>query len=411
MSWNFFSQKYPDSQLYQKASLVIAAIFSIVLCLSFPLGFQNRFEFNFLLIPIGIAGLFGGAIISSILLVIAAPLLFLLSEEEGTGTASIVLVVQFCTNILLSPYFKRWKINKKMIIGTLLITIFSSVSIATTVIKNPSDHVILSIGLGIVFMHIVFVAFCFFLIETVQTKQVMKETLIKAEKMKGLYHLTAAFGHEIRQPITVCIGMLQLLNDDRLSKDKKSEYLFTTISEMNRAEKIIQDYQIFAEPFPNKSERLNLKSEIQKTLELFIPLANVRNIKINSYLSNAWINGDKEKLKKCLIHICTNAFEAMDSGGILTINSYSNKGKSIIEISDTGIGMTKKQISRLGEPFFSLNEQKGTGLGMMVVFRIVEGMKGEIDIQSIVGEGTKVKIVLHNGESTIDKHVDKELVS
>ncbi|QBP42296.1 HAMP domain-containing histidine kinase [Paenisporosarcina antarctica] len=411
LMWKFLSLKNQESHLFQKASLGIAAIMSITFCLSFPLVFQDQFQINFYHIPIGIAGLYGGATIGSILFVVTAPLLFLLSEDN-LEISMILLVSQTLAIILLSPYFNRWKINNKMIIGTLLISIFSSVSIATTININQTDQVSLIIGLGVILVYLAFIAFCFFLIEKFNTSLETQKIVANAEKMEGLYHLAAAFGHEVRQPITTGKGMLQLLSDDSLPTDKRIEFLSAAISEVNRAEKIIQDYQVFAQPYSNKLERFDLVNEIQKVLNLVEPLTNVSNVQINTNLSSAWINGDKAKIERCLIHICTNAVEAMDTGGILTIQSFSTTENSIIEISDTGIGMTKKQISTLGEPLYSLSSRKGTGLGMMMVFRLVEGMKGKLEIQSKVGEGTKVTIVFPNKKLLKDAHthIDKEFV-
>ncbi|MDX1805823.1 MAG: ATP-binding protein [Paenisporosarcina sp.] len=389
--WKFFSQKNINSDLYQKSSMALAGIISILLCLVFPLDFYGKFDFHFLHIPIGIIGLYGGAAVSSIMLIVAFPLVFLFADR--LELAIILLVVQTVVNIIMSNYFLKWKTNMKIVIGTLLTTIISVILLATLIVQNPGNNSIVNFALGILCLQIISVAFYFYLIETFKVTQVSRESLIKAEKMQGLYHLAAAFGHEIRQPLTISKGMLQLLTEGKWPADKQQEFLLASIAEINRDEKIIKNYQIFAEPYPSKSERFDLVNEIQQVISLIEPITDMNNIQIQSNLSSAWINGDKAKVEQCLIHICTNAMEAMESGGCLTIRSKNINGKSVIEISDTGIGMTKKQITRLGEPFFSLTDQKGTGLGMMVVFRIVESMGGKLEIDSEVGKGTNVKII------------------
>ena len=398
--WKFFSQKNINSDLYQKSSMALAGIISILLCLVFPVDFYGKFEFHFLHIPIGVIGLYGGAVVSSIMFMVAFPLVFLF--PDGLELAIILLVCQTAVNIIMSKYFLKWKTNMKIVIGTLLTTIISVILLATLIVQNPGDTSIVNFVLGILCLQIVSVAFYFYLIETFKITQVSRESFIKAEKMKGLYHLAAAFGHEIRQPLTISKGMLQLLTEDKWPADKQQEFLLASIAEINRAEKIIKNYQIFAEPFPSKSERFDLVNEIQQVIDLIEPIANITNIQIHSNLSPAYINGDKAKVEQCLIRICTNAMEAMESmefGGRLTIRSKNINGKSVIEIADTGIGMTKKQIARLGEPFFSLTDQKGTGLGMMVVFRTVESMGGKLEINSEVGKGTNVKIIFDENKS------------
>lgn len=396
--WKFFAQKNMDSNLFQKFSLALTAILSVFLCLSFPLDFYGRFELSLLHIPIGIIGLYGGIVVSAVMFMVTFPLIFLFSEDN-LDIILFLIVFQTVINIILGRYFLKRNTKMKIIIGTLLITIISFILLGTLVAQNLGNTSILKFGIVILLSQIIFVAFYFYLIETFKISQISRESLLKAQKMEGLYHLAAAFGHEVRQPLTISKGMLQLLTEDKWPADKQQEFLLASITEINNAEKIIKNYQVFAEPFPNKTERFDLVDSIQHVIELIKPIANVANINISSTLSKALINGDRAKIEQCLIHVCTNAIESMESGGTMTILSKSNNGKSMIEISDTGKGMTKKQISRLGEPFFSINDQKGTGLGMMVVFRIIEGMNGKLEIESEVGKGTNVKIILAENDS------------
>jgi len=396
--WKFFAQKNMDSNLFQKFSLAFTAILSVFLCLSFPLDFYGRFELSFLHIPIGIIGLYGGIVVSVIMFLVSLPLIFIFSGDN-LDIILFLLVFQTVINIILGRYFLKWNTKMKITIGTLLITIILFILLGTLVAQNQGNTSILKFGIGILLLQIFFVAFYFYLIETFKITQISRESLLKAQKMEGLYHLAAAFGHEVRQPLTISKGMLQLLTEYKWPADKQQEFLLASITEINNAEKIIKNYQVFAEPFPNQTERFDLVDSIQHVIELIKPIANRANINISSTLSEAMINGDRAKIEQCLIHVCTNAIESMEPGGTMTILSKNSNGKSMIEISDTGKGMTKKQISRLGEPFFSINNQKGTGLGMMVVFRIVESMKGKLEIESEVGKGTNVKIILAENDS------------
>jgi two-component system sporulation sensor kinase B len=236
--WKFFSQRNINSNLYQKSSMAIAGIISILLCLVFPLDFYGKFDFHFLHIPIGIIGLYGGAAVSSIMLIVSFPLVFLFADRPEL--AIILLVVQTAVNIIMSKYFLMWKINMKIVIGTLLTTIISVILLVTLIIRNPGDTSIANFALGILCLQIISVAFYFYLIETIKITQVSRESFIKAEKMQGLYHLAAAFGHEIRQPLTISKGMLQLLTEGKWPADKQQEFLLASIVEINRAEKIIK---------------------------------------------------------------------------------------------------------------------------------------------------------------------------
>nr|WP_269748564.1 ATP-binding protein [Robertmurraya korlensis] len=87
-----------------------------------------------------------------------------------------------------------------------------------------------------------------------------------------------------------------------------------------------------------------------------------------------------------------NSIDAMRSGGILFLFTKEDETGVHLSITDTGIGMTSEQVARLGEPFFSLKGNKGTGLGMMVVFRIVESMRGTVHVNSQPMKGTRITL-------------------
>jgi two-component system, sporulation sensor kinase B len=118
------------------------------------------------------------------------------------------------------------------------------------------------------------------------------------------------------------------------------------------------------------------------------PLANMNSVEIELALFQAAVKGEEAQLQQCLLNIAKNAIESMPSGGKLSIKMKKHNTHALLTISDKGCGMTKEQIARLGEPYFTTKDQKGTGLGMMVVFRVVEAMKGKIKVDSEVGKGT-----------------------
>ena len=82
----------------------------------------------------------------------------------------------------------------------------------------------------------------------------------------------------------------------------------------------------------------------------------------------------------------------MPEGGMLTIQTFEIRDRILIKITDTGHGMKPEHIARLGEPYFSLKGQKGTGLGMMVVYRIVDSMKGTVNVTSEIDIGTSITL-------------------
>jgi two-component system sporulation sensor kinase B len=109
-------------------------------------------------------------------------------------------------------------------------------------------------------------------------------------------------------------------------------------------------------------------------------------------MENLLVIGEEVMTKQAMLNIMKNAIEAMPHGGTLKILLRKDRLKHIVEISDTVTGMTKEQLERLGKPYYSTNGQKGTGIGLMVSFRIIEEMKGKIIVNSEPGKGTTFQI-------------------
>ncbi|MDQ8737987.1 HAMP domain-containing sensor histidine kinase [Paenibacillus sp. LHD-38] len=109
------------------------------------------------------------------------------------------------------------------------------------------------------------------------------------------------------------------------------------------------------------------------------------------------VTGDRAKFRQALINLCKNSIEAIPNGGMLTIETKLHAGGQVICIRDTGIGMTKEQLSRLGTLFF-FTKEKGTGLGTMVFFSILRTMRGDVETKSEPGKGTAFTISFANEE-------------
>ncbi|OES46666.1 sensor histidine kinase [Domibacillus iocasae] len=224
----------------------------------------------------------------------------------------------------------------------------------------------------------------------------LHKSIVKVEKKlrkESLYHLAASFGHEMRQPLTVIQGMLQLIREETIN-ERQREYLETAMNELNRSEQMIQDYQLYADPFFGKKEPVHIRTEIQDVVSRMRPFMKKNNVEIRLKLDEGAVHGERLRLNQCFWNICENAVESMKNGGTLAISMHVNKKQVRVTFSDTGAGMTKEQIKRLGEPYFSLAESKGTGLGMMTAARIIEGIGGHMIITSEKGKGTVVKVSL-----------------
>ncbi|QHT62577.1 hypothetical protein GXP70_23075 [Paenibacillus lycopersici] len=234
------------------------------------------------------------------------------------------------------------------------------------------------------------------MIDTVRNQIRMQEEIVKAEKMKVVSEIAASVAHEVRNPLTSVRGFIQLLADPALSDLKRQQYSSITLEELDRAEAIISDYLSLAKPQNENLECIPLEEALAKAARILSSYANLQNVEIETeFHSNATIYGNKAKFRQAIINIGKNAIEAMPDGGKLVLKSTGDERtrKVTVAISDTGVGMSPEQVNRLGSPYYSTKD-KGTGLGTMVIYSIIRGMNGQIEVQSKEGEGTTYILTL-----------------
>jgi two-component system sporulation sensor kinase B len=231
-------------------------------------------------------------------------------------------------------------------------------------------------------------------IERAKKESYVLSELKELEKLKVVSEIAASISHEVRNPLTVTKGFLQLLQDKSINDEKKDFYIRLSLNELERAEVIISDYLTFAKPSLENIELLEMNEELEYIIKIVTPYATMRNSKIDFVKTKTiYIAGERQKFHQCLINIAKNGIEAMSENGQLTIRIMETDKQAIITIQDTGIGMNKEQIRRLGTPYYS-TKTTGTGLGTMVVFSIIKAMRGEILVESEQGVGTCFTITI-----------------
>jgi two-component system sporulation sensor kinase A len=227
----------------------------------------------------------------------------------------------------------------------------------------------------------------------IQQRMETNERLGKSEKLAVVGRTAAAVAHEIRNPLTAIKGFIQLFMTE---KDINPAFLNIILDELNRVETIISEFLSMAKPHTEKSVLVQIDRTLLQVIQLLQTQALMKNHEINFRILNNSIppvNGDPNSLKQVFINVIQNSLDALEHKGKIDVSIYSDSTGVSIQIVDNGNGIPRERLSKLGEPFYSTKE-KGTGLGLMTSYRIIENHHGKINIDSTEGEGTTVSIWL-----------------
>ncbi|WP_462409064.1 ATP-binding protein [Neobacillus sp. Marseille-QA0830] len=222
----------------------------------------------------------------------------------------------------------------------------------------------------------------------------IQEKLQKSDTLSVIGELAAGIAHEIRNPMTSLKGFIQLLEGS--IKQEHSLYYEVITMELQRIDIIINEFLLLAKPQATKFQLKDVKQIMRETIDLLNAQAVLHNIQfITEYGEQLpLLYCEPNQLKKVFINLIKNAIEVMPAGGKISVTVNQGKGSQIhISIQDEGKGIPKEQLKRLGEPFYTTNES-GTGLGLMVSYKIIEEHKGTIWAESEEGKGTIFHITL-----------------
>lgn len=226
-----------------------------------------------------------------------------------------------------------------------------------------------------------------YMIDSIQQSE---ELLRKSEKLAVVGELAAGVAHEIRNPLTSLKGFIQLLKEG-----KRNQMYFDIIeAELERLNEIVDEFLLLGKPNPAKKAYNHVSAMLQHVMKLLEGQALLHHVTVQCFVDEPLppLYCDENQLKQVFINIIKNAIEAMPNGGILRIEAKQRQDSILICITDEGCGIPKERMATLGEPFYSTKE-KGTGLGLMVSFKIVEAHGGKMEIHSVEGKGTTVSLL------------------
>lgn len=254
-------------------------------------------------------------------------------------------------------------------------------------------HLLIDNAISIIILGVVQLAcmgLAIFLVESMFETAIIRIKLQRSEKLNMIGELAASIAHEVRNPLTVVHGFLQLLKSS--VPEDLQKHIALSLQELERTESILSDYLNFARPQVSLVEEYDLRDILKNTLMIMGSYALMKNVQMQEECETGiFVRGDRHKIEQAFMNLLKNSIEAGASK--VVIRGYEKENHVMIDISDDGHGMTAETLNRLGEPFYSI-KTSGTGLGLMVTFRLIEAMGGELKFRSEFGKGTDASIIL-----------------
>jgi len=222
-----------------------------------------------------------------------------------------------------------------------------------------------------------------------------QQELIQSQTLVALGGFASGIAHEIRNPLANISASAQFCIKKFDLTGKIKSYLKIIIRNSNKANRIIKDLLDFARPSEFVFKQGNILQPLNRACDLTKAKRFNNNIRLYKRCSKALpkILMDEKRMEQVFLNIIINSIDAMNKGGRLLITAWPEKEYVVINISDTGIGIAKKDIDKIFNPFFT-KKSDGVGLGLSVAHRIIQSHKGKIEVESKYNKGTKFIIRL-----------------
>jgi len=244
----------------------------------------------------------------------------------------------------------------------------------------------------------------------------MQSEVKRMERLASLGILASGIAHEIKNPLAGIKSLSQTCKDEFEPGDSRLEYLSRIINQVNRLDELLKAIVAFARPKPPDRKSYDIKKVIHEVINLIIKKLKTNNIEyiedIEDNLPIVII--DPQQIQQVFLNLILNAIDAVHENGSITVSAKPIKFSSPklikksdkwikndsfvqINISDTGKGISPDKLESIFDPFFT-TKSDGLGMGLSIVYRIIEDHHGDIDVQSKLNKGTTFSITLPEGE-------------
>lgn len=239
------------------------------------------------------------------------------------------------------------------------------------------------------------------LYEALRELKAAQAKLIQSEKMASLGILSAGIGHEINNPLNfIKNGVSGLFEEIQHAKGFDDEIFapyFRIIQDgVDRASKIVKSLSHFSRHVDSNQENCKVHEILDNCLTILNSKVNGRIQVIRNYASSQLvILANEGRLHQAFLNLLSNAEQSIAKNGTITISTFKREDRVVVEIEDTGEGISDENISKIGDPFFTTKDPGvGTGLGMFITYDIIKELKGDWELESELNKGTIVRVFL-----------------
>ena len=224
----------------------------------------------------------------------------------------------------------------------------------------------------------------------VQHESTLQTEMLHAEKLAGFGSFAAGIAHDMNNPLQLILGMAENLADETDLKAVHAQAL-DIIDAVKRTTAICRDLTSYSRRASLQQDGLiHVNSKLDEALKIARYAVTLQDIEIRKrYQPEAVVKGNPDKLLHVFVNLITNAVQAMEHHGTLTLETTAAAGATQVRVSDTGCGIAPEVLTRIFEPFYTTKPPgKGTGLGLYNVKNVLQHMHGTIGVESRVGQGS-----------------------
>jgi two-component system NtrC family sensor kinase len=238
----------------------------------------------------------------------------------------------------------------------------------------------------------------------VQHESTLQTELLHAEKLAGLGSFAAGIAHDMNNPLQLILGMAENLADETDLKTVHAQAL-DIIEAVKRTTAICRDLTSYSRRASLQQDGLvNINSKLDEALKIARYAVALQDIEIHKrYQPDVVVKGNPDKLLHVFVNLITNAVQAMEHHGTLTLETTAVAGATQVRVSDTGCGIAPEVLTRIFEPFYTTKPPgKGTGLGLYNIKNVIQHMHGTIGVESHVGHGSIFTLTFPGDPSIAD---------